>query len=111
MKPMIHMKPFISYHILMFLFFVVRMDLQHMCCNFILCPYDGTVAPITIRVIMILVNDITPSSVNNEHFAREMYRDAGASGFLSKSAHRGPEIIKSIVSQWHNTPWQDVLGN
>ena len=36
---------------------------------------------------------------NDEHFAREFYRDAGASGFLSKATRRGPEIIKSIVSQ------------
>ena len=41
-------------------------------------------------------------SANDDHFAREMYRDAGASGFLSKTARRGPEIVKSIVSQWHN---------
>ena len=42
-------------------------------------------------------------SANDEHFARELYRDAGASGFMSKSIRRGPEIVKSIVSQWHNT--------
>ena len=41
-------------------------------------------------------------SANDDHFAREMYRDAGASGFLSKTARRGPGIVKSIVSQWHN---------
>ena len=46
-------------------------------------------------------------SANDEHFAREMYRDAGASGFLSKSTRRGPEIIKSIVNQWYNA-WEQV---
>ena len=41
-------------------------------------------------------------SANDDHFARELYRDAGASGFLSKSTRSGPEITKSIVSQWYN---------
>jgi CheY-like chemotaxis protein len=46
-------------------------------------------------------------SANDEHFARELYRDAGASGFLSKSTRRGPEIVKSIVSQWYDA-WEQV---
>ena len=41
-------------------------------------------------------------SANDEHSAREMYRDAGATGSMSKSARKGSEIVKSIVSQWHN---------
>ena len=41
-------------------------------------------------------------SANDEHFARELYQDAGASGFLGKSVCRAPEIAKSIVSRCHN---------
>ena len=41
-------------------------------------------------------------SANNEHSAREMYRVAGATGSISKFTRKGLEVIKSIVSQWHD---------
>ena len=41
-------------------------------------------------------------SANDDHFAREMYRDAGASGFLSKSTRKGSALVKSIVSQCYD---------
>jgi len=41
-------------------------------------------------------------SANDDHFAREMYRDAGASGFLNKSTRKGSAIVKSIVSQCYD---------
>ena len=41
-------------------------------------------------------------SANDDHFARQLYLDAGASGFLSKSLRRGPAITESIVTQWYN---------
>ena len=46
-------------------------------------------------------------SSKDGNFAREVYRDAGASGFLSKSIRKGSAIVRSIVTEANTTTHYD----